>query len=527
MKSDLEKFFDLFPEPELARDLMTILEDYRINSRLKTEYPVLGSQITEMNIYMVSKRPSLSKLASDKQRAVELICQKLIAGKTKEEAPENIKQILDKTIELSQKLSSQQSDVHETARVTADVFSLVYDNFKEPYKSIQPFSEPLNQSKVEQTIGNFGRTARKINEMLKSATEEDEDQHLESDYSKESVQKLLKLLFKERGIKPKDIDSEVDAIEPKKLKGYLRHLETIITEKNELQTEPGIYLYDEWGDDLKDYRPNWTRLREISIEGGSDEFYSETIGKYKGLIKTIRREFQMLRPEGSVELREQFDGDDIDLDATIQFFIDKRLKITPSERIYTRTEKRLRDIATAFLIDISASTGGTTIECEKEALIVMSEALKELGDTFGIYAFSGLGRDNVMFYNIKDFDDPYDQRVQSKISSLASQQATRIAPAIRHTTKKLKTREEKTKLMIILSDGKPQDRDYYGDYAIEDTRMALKEGQSYGIKSFCITVDKESADYLPRMYSNSHWVVIDDVEKLPEKITRIYRLFTT
>ncbi|MBK5191563.1 MAG: hypothetical protein JJE19_08755 [Methanosarcinales archaeon] len=109
---------------------------------------------------------------------------------------------------------------------------------------------------------------------------------------------------------------------------------------------------------------------------------------------------------------------------------------------------------------------------------------------------------------------------------LTNEQSTRIAPAIRHTTTKLRIRGEKTKLLILLSDGKPLDQEYHGEYAIEDTRMALRESQRYGIKSFCITVDREAAEYLPRMYASSRWVVIDDVMKLPDKITRIYRLFT-
>ena len=165
--------------------------------------------------------------------------------------------------------------------------------------------------------------------------------------------------------------------------------------------------------------------------------------------------------------------------------------------------------------------------CEKEALVLMSEALRELGDAFAIYGFSGQGRENVMFFLIKDFEDAYDPIVQSKISVMTNKQSTRIAPAIRHTTTKLRRREEKTKLLILLSDGKPLDQDYYGSYAIEDTRMALKEAQRCGVKSFCITVDREAAEYLPRMYADSRWVVIDDVLKLPDKITRIYKRFTT
>ena len=527
--SDMENFYELFPEPALARDLTTILEDYRINSRLQAEYPVLGEQITEMSVHMISKRPSLEELATDKQRAVELIAQKLMAGRAKEQIPEEIEQILDKALSLSKALSFPDADVHATARVAAELYFLIDDHFKEPYQSVPPFSAPLDQSQVNQTIGNFGRTARKITgkierEPAKSHPNGDKNDNYASE---DTVRELLRALYKKKGVKPRDVESRVDALEPNNVKDYLSDLETSVQDENELQREQGTYLYPEWGSDIGDYRVNWTRVRERVLEGVSNKFYFETIEKYKGLVKTIRREFQMLRPEGLVKFKRQFDGDDIDFDAAVQYFIDKRLRLSPSERNYVRTEKRLRDIAVAFLVDVSGSTGGATIACEKEALVVMSEALQELGDAFAIYGFSGYGRENVVFYNIKDFEVSYDQRVQSRISVLTNEQSTRIAPAIRHTTTKLRIRGEKTKLLILLSDGKPLDQEYHGEYAIEDTRMALRESQRYGIKSFCITVDREAAEYLPRMYASSRWVVIDDVMKLPDKITRIYRLFTT
>jgi nitric oxide reductase NorD protein len=347
------------------------------------------------------------------------------------------------------------------------------------------------------------------------------------DTSETALRELVRALFKEEGITPKDLESRLETLDPVNVRDYLGELEAVILDEAELQRERDTYLYHEWGLDISDYRPNWARVRERALVGDSTEFYGETRSKYSGLIKCIRREFQMLRPEGLVSLREQYDGDEIDLDAAVQYFIDKRLRLSPSERNYIRTEKRSRDIAVAFLVDVSGSTGGATLACEKEALIVMSEALEELGDAFAIYGFSGHGRDNVLFYTVKEFEELYDEGVQSKISMLASERSTRIAPAIRHTTAKLQRREEKTKLLILLSDGKPLDVDYHGDYAIEDTRMALREAGRYGIKSFCITVDREAAEYLPRMYANSRWVVIDEVTKLPEKITRIYRLFTT
>ena len=529
---DLENFYALFPEPALAKDLITILEDYRINSRLKAEYPVLGVQISEMNVHTVSKRPSLNELANDKQRAVELIAQRLIARTTKEQVPGNLLQTLEQALSICQPLSSSHADIHETARVAAELYFLIDDNFQGPYQQMDPFSAPLDQSQVNKNIGNFGRTARKISENIDSETDKSPpgDAKKANDSgvpSEDTIRELLRALYKEKGIKPKAVESQIDALESNKVQDYLNDLETLITAENGLQSEQDTYLYPEWGIDIKDYRLNWSRIRELILEGESDEFYQDTIQKYVGQIKIIRREFQMLRPEGLVKLRGQFDGDDIDLDATVQYFIDKRLRLSPSERNYVRTENRTRDIAVAFLVDMSGSTVGSTIRCEKEALILMSEALKELGDAFAIYGFSGYGRDNVVFFLIKDFEDSYDQRVQCKISTMTNKQSTRIAPAIRHTTTKLRRREERTRMLILLSDGKPLDRDYYGNYAIEDTRMALKEAQRYGIKSFCITVDREAAEYLPRMYADSRWVVIDDVLKLPAKITRMYKRFTT
>ena len=559
--SDIELFYALFPEPALAKDLITLLEDFRINSRLKAEYPVLGLQISEMNVHMVSKRPSIHELANDKQRVVELIAQRLIAGTTKEQIPEKIMPALEQAISITQTLSAPYADVHETARVAAELYFLIDDNFQGLYQPLTPFSAPLDQSQVDKNIGNFGRTARKIcekqySEPAKSSRDDnnnaDDAVNAKScstmssagngskpDYgqvyqpsdsagvSEGAVRERLKALYKEKGIKPKDVETRIDALEPSRVQDYLSDLETVITAENGLQNERDTYLYPEWGSDIKDYRLNWSRIREQILVGGSDEFYLDTIQKYAGQIKIIRREFQMLRPEGVVKLRGQLDGDDIDLDSTVQYFIDKRLRLSPSERNYVRTENRTRDIAVAFLVDMSGSTAGSTILCEKEALILMSEALKELGDAFAIFGFSGYGREHVMFYVIKEFEVPYDLKVHCKISVMTNKQSTRIAPAIRHTTTKLRRREEKTKLLILLSDGKPLDQDYYGSYAIEDTRMALKEAQRYGIKSFCITVDREAAEYLPRMYADSRWVVIDDVLKLPDKITRIYKRFTT
>jgi nitric oxide reductase NorD protein len=186
----------------------------------------------------------------------------------------------------------------------------------------------------------------------------------------------------------------------------------------------------------------------------------------------------------------------------------------------------LRDIAVAILVDMSKSTRGETLRFEKEALVILSEALHVVGDAYAIYGFSGDNRDNVDFYRIKDFKESNHHMVRQRIAGIACGLENRDGAALRHVAGILKSREEKTRLIVLLSDGKPVDKGYAGRYAIEDTRKALLEAQLSGIKTFCITIDQQAPEYLPRMYRHSSWVVIDDVARLPEKISRIFARLT-
>ncbi|MBN1380915.1 MAG: VWA domain-containing protein [Deltaproteobacteria bacterium] len=345
--------------------------------------------------------------------------------------------------------------------------------------------------------------------------------------SPERIERLLRAVYREKGLTPREVQERFDLLRPSETHYFLSSLDASLERKTELLPERGTALYAEWGEDIGAFRNNWSRVREQTHAGVSLTFYRETLEKHGGLLKKIRREFQMLKPEGLIRLKRQYDGDDIDLDAVVEYILDRKVGLSPPEKNYRLTRKNKREIACAFLIDMSRSTRGTTIRQEKEALIIIAEALNEVGDTFAVFGFSGDNRDNVDFYRIKDFDVPYDKKVKQRISAIEDHFENRDGTAIRHATQKLKKRAERTKILIILSDGKPVDKEYSGVYAIEDTRMALKEARHDGVKTFCITVDQNAAEYLPRMYSHSSWTVIDNVVKLPEKITRIYRMLTT
>jgi nitric oxide reductase NorD protein len=230
---------------------------------------------------------------------------------------------------------------------------------------------------------------------------------------------------------------------------------------------------------------------------------------------------------GETRLRGQKDGDAVDLDAAVEAFADRKAGLPPSERVFTRFNRDRRDIAAAFLIDLSGSTSGWINELERAALLILSEAMEVLEDRFAIYGFSGRTRRRCELFRIKGFDEPYGDAVRLRVANLRALDYTRLGPPIRYLTHKLIGVEAKTRLLITLSDGKPDDYDgYKGDYGIEDTRHALMEAKQVGVHPFCITIDKAEHRYLSHMYGAANYVFIDDLSKLPFKIPEIYRKLT-
>ena len=187
----------------------------------------------------------------------------------------------------------------------------------------------------------------------------------------------------------------------------------------------------------------------------------------------------------------------MDLDAVIEAFSDTKIGLEASQHLFTRSRKTDRNMAVMFMIDMSGSTAGWINEMEREALVLLCESLEILGDRYSIYGFSGFTHERCELYKIKEFDEPYNDLVKARISGIQAQGYTRMGVAVRHLTKILHQVEARTKLLITLSDGRPDDQDgYRGPYGIEDTRRALIEAKYLGIHPFCITIDEEAMDYL-------------------------------
>jgi len=291
--------------------------------------------------------------------------------------------------------------------------------------------------------------------------------------------------------------------------------------------EDGAYLYNEWDYRRQHYRKDWCVLREIDVHPHNGSFVEDTLERYGGLVAELRRTFEVLRGEDRL-LKKQKDGDDLDLDAIVEAFADARAGREMTDRLLTRLNKSERDVAVVFMVDMSGSTKGWINEAEKESLVLLCEALEILGDRYAIYGFSGLTRKRCELYRVKAFTDPYDELVRSRIAGIKPQDYTRMGVVIRHLTQMFRQVEARTKLLVTLSDGRPDDYDgYRGEYGIEDTRQALIEAKHEGIHPFCITIDNEARDYLPHMYGAVNYVLVDQVLKLPFKVSDIYRQLTT
>ncbi len=292
--------------------------------------------------------------------------------------------------------------------------------------------------------------------------------------------------------------------------------------------EKGALLYPEWDMGRQHYRKNWCVMREKPVPPVFDDFPRATLEKHGGLIRHLRKAFEAMRDENRL-LKRQEHGDDVDIDALVEALADARDGREMSQRLFLRQHRAERNIAVIFMVDMSGSTRGWINDAEREALLLLCEALERLGDRYAIYGFSGITRKRCELFRVKTFDEAYNDAVRARISGIQPQEYTRMGFAIRHLTKLLGDIEARTKVLVSLSDGRPDDYfdAYRGAYGIEDTRMALLEAKRQGVRPFCITLDKEARDYLPHMYGAARYIILDDVRQLPLKVADIYRHITS
>jgi nitric oxide reductase NorD protein len=248
-------------------------------------------------------------------------------------------------------------------------------------------------------------------------------------------------------------------------------------------------------------------------------------------IRRVRRQFEALRP-GREVLRGQLDGTELDMDAVVRAHCDMAATGTASDGLYLASLPRTRDLSVDILVDISLSTDAwledrRVIDVAREALLALAHGLAQSGDDYAIHCFTSHRRERVWVSTLKSFDEGMGEQVERRIRALEPGHYTRMGPAIRHCTGLLTEQPRRHRLLLVLSDGKPNDTDYYeGRYAIEDTRRAILDARQQEVRVFGITVDREAQSYVPRLFGRGSWAMLSRPEHLPQALPAIYRKLT-
>jgi hypothetical protein len=611
--TDIGRFLDIFENPKLVFDIFTVLEDCRLDYRIKVEYPGIRTASSRVQSETLVNRPKIEEMplqqglvellihmsldqfhglpvAIEYKEAGEMLSSILHQLRNAEANVEDTAEATLRAYEVISRVPNEQEeedqfedqDLEEPGDFSEDDYESLVDQLQagmdassdgadgESYESPDPvdyrgdFKPEMVQlmTKLQADSGEEGEAQPMTQEMLEQLLQESPELELDAEQGEvdSNMSMFAQNIMKEAGAPPPNS-------EPGEGYGPLLHDDDA---GGELEArEPETYVYDEWDFRANDYKPRWCIVKEKTVEEGDPAFYQDALKTYTALSNHIRRQFELIMPESMRKTYRLVDGEDIDLNGALEAWVDLKMGIPPDEKIYWHRNRNKREVAVVFLLDMSASTAEAIdegrqqvddrdapddpveymvwlrrrreglvrrnykriIDLEKEGTTLLINALESIGDTYGIYGFSGYGRENVEFYVVKDINEEFSDKVKRRIDKITPLHATRMGAAIRHAITKLENQDAKTKIMFLISDGRPQDRGYSREgvekeYAVHDTHMALVEARRQEIIPFCLTVDKAGHDYLKSMCGDMGYEVLADIWSLPERLPMLYRQLT-
>jgi cobalamin biosynthesis protein CobT len=553
---NLGELFRLYPQPGVIRDLWEILEDARVDFKLQQEYPGLREDLVHLTEESVKTRSFLHGMT-----AREMVIDSLLlyfAGEFTRTAPGTpLEDVVSQMWELAKTILHPSATAEDTILLSDRLYQVLdamignlggadqnAGNDQEDNESSDLGPGPTAAEVVvgQYPITNWSYRGTMNPDYVHGPTDPEDSysgKHPEEGQTDMEKSPHPRQEPSRQG-GPQDRTGPVEAAGRQQEFGQApmeQGLQLEYTHRNHQQFSaqgPQEVYYDEWDGAIKDYRPRWCRVLERQGQEGSHDFVDQTLTAYGPAVRLLRRYFETIRPTALRRVGRQDDGEDFDLDAIVQRVVDRRARNEPSDRIYFRREKRERQVAVAFLLDMSGSTGRQigsaqrrVIDRQKEAPILLTEAMAPVGDQYALYGYSGQGRGHVDMVRLKDFKESSLNHAALRIGAVIPLQQNRDGAAIRHVAHRLLQQTARTRLLVLLSDGKPLDDGYGDEYSLEDTKMALREARQQEIHPFCITVDHTASDYLKRMYGEVGFVVIDDVNTLPTRLPRIYQRLTS
>lgn len=578
-KSDLERFFGLFSLRQLAIETFSVLEALRIDEWAKRRYSGLERKYARVQRNALGERAEFIARRSPRDALAEVLLQASLGASAPPAVPALLHEPVRRLLALVAPLARAGARVEDSAEATLRAYSLIarLPNLAADYGPATPVD--LAQPAPD------GPWPREWPEPGRNKLEGEEVMHTRFDpvaYRDRLGSRIT--LYKAAGpldqqaiyrftqdssgeVAARTVATDAEAEErpappPEPMEhDHHDHLpgEDGTHENGELHShERHAFIHPEWDHVRQAYRRAWCRVRETRLDSApAARFFAETLRAYGSLVPGIRRELERMTYQGLKRVHRLPFGEDIDLDAAIEARVDRRAGIAPDDNLYVARQAQARDVTLALLADVSSSTAEhvddnanpalraslervhgrnyrTLLDVEKEALVLLMAALERIGDTYGIYCFSGTGRQDVKFQVLKDLDERLGDAVVARFDRLRTQHTTRMGAAIRHATRKLSGHQAKTKVLLLLSDGRPFDIDYgqeYGEgaeveYALQDTRKALIEARERGVRPFILTIDPQGNDYLKAMCDGFGYEVIRDVAELPLRLVSLYRGLT-
>jgi hypothetical protein len=546
---DMHQLYARFPRRRLFSWLFALAEGTRIDAVAAREYPGIRAALDRLRDRAAADRAGRSRWSAPQAFAESLVLESLGHPSS---APMELPGTARELLHLLRLPGATVQDAAEVAAALYDLAVAIPEEVPRADRSAgQPTGEaPLGEELAQPDLhGDYRPETVQVLDLF-----DDVDEHDRIALTHDELADLLSDVVEMQGEDGPLGRAEVEAL--------LEELERRAAEESEQAEDaapadgtdaeepedpdhgadaPEVtwFHYDEWDHKAHDYRHGHCRLGERAAPEGPPGAYEDSLSQHHSLVVQTRRRFEQLRPEAFRKISRLEDGSDIDLDEAIAFHADKLAGAGPLARFYTRRNKIVRDVAVALLIDQSASTREPAADGERrvidvvrDATVLMVEAIEATGDAYGIYGFSGQGHQNVELLVVKELDQPLDDVVRRRVGGIEPLGATRMGPAIRHTVAKLDDVAAKVKLLILVSDGRPEDEDYGPergsiDYPLHDTRKALLEAKRRRIEPFLITVDSTGADYLAQMCDDLGYEVVADVESLPRRLARLYRHLTT
>ena len=555
-QSDLGMFFLSFAKPELARRLFRIIETTRIQAAVERRYPGVRKYRRALRDRL-GRSPSAGVWFSDS------------AAFTAE------------TILRQREAAMPEADVYTSAAGTVACYDALDDTTESPERFDDEAGHSLEMLQREARLEDW-----------QEELDAKEGEVAAMEFAEQAGEAIKVGEANEAGGEIRDTGAALIAERDRLKRRIDIERSTVRRALGEAREGTLSFRYDEWDYHQGAYLRGWCRLYEERLHAAEDVDSQALLDAVRPFAKAVRQRFEQVRPGGYLRVKKTPDGDELDLDAIIETRADIRTGASPDERVYSRRERLRRDVAAAFLVDLSASTDDIVpeerdqevacasrvqdirdpyfdedddydfqarmaaeagkrrvINIQREAVLLMATALEGLGDRYAVYGFSGYGRDGVEFYVAKEFDEPFDQYALDAIAAMKPKRSTRMGPAIRHAVTKLEASGSALKVLMIVSDGFPQDHDYGPDrgkheYGVQDTAKALREAEGRGVETFCVTVDcspkqhaplasslprspvEGSHDYLRRMCPDHRYMVIEETNALPEALQKAYRQLT-